>query len=45
MNYRIPNIMAVFALVGLVMMAYLRWARPYQLTNYLKTLTFGYDRR
>jgi hypothetical protein len=31
MNYRVPNIMAVFALVGLVMTAYLRWARPYQL--------------
>src|SRR5215207_4131728 len=30
-NYHIPNIMAVFALVGLVMMAYLLWARPYQL--------------
>ena len=28
---RAPNIIAVFALVGLVMMAYLRWARPYQL--------------
>jgi hypothetical protein len=31
MNYRSPNIMAVFTLLGLVMVAYLRWARPYQL--------------
>lgn len=28
---RAPNIIAVFALVGLAMMAYLRWARPHQL--------------
>jgi hypothetical protein len=28
---RAPNTIAVFALVGLVIMAYLRWARPYQL--------------
>jgi hypothetical protein len=28
---RVSNIIAVFTLVGLVMMAYLRWARPYQL--------------
>ena len=27
---RVPNTIAVFALVGLVVMAYLRWARPYQ---------------
>jgi hypothetical protein len=31
MNYRFPNIIGVFALLGLVMIAYLRWARPYQL--------------
>jgi hypothetical protein len=31
MNYRFTNIIGVFALLGLVMMAYLRWARPYQL--------------
>lgn len=28
---RAPNTIAVIALIGLVMMAYLRWARPYQL--------------
>src|SRR5215204_7695762 len=31
MNYRFPNIIGVFTLLGLVMTAYLRWARPYQL--------------
>jgi hypothetical protein len=30
-KYRLPNIMAVCALGGLVMAAYLRWVRPYQL--------------
>jgi len=28
---RASNTIAVFALIGLVLMAYLRWARPYQL--------------
>jgi hypothetical protein len=28
---RAPNTIAVIALIGLVLMAYLRWARPYQL--------------